>query len=669
MFANISLKTKLIALGVLFSVVPLLVINITTALQNRHTSEKARAGLSELAYSDLDHTLHGVLAMISTQQEVLQQSVTHALNVSRRLLQDAGGARLSADATVTWLAVNQYTEETVTVELPRMMAGEAWLGQNRDPARPTPIVDDVKSLLAGTCTIFQRMNADGDMLRVATNVEKLDHTRAIGTYIPAVNPDGKANPVVAALLKGETFHGRAFVVNTWYITAYEPLRNDRNEIVGALYFGIPQESATALRQAILDLRIGKTGYVYVLDSKGHYVISKDGKRDGEDILHSTDADGRFFIREIIDKARAAKSGEVFEARYPWKNEEQEEARIKVVRLGYFEPWDWIIGVGSYEEEFFEARNAIETYARHNLAVQLAVTGITLLLTVGAWWVLSGRIGRRLAAVTTRMQNASEQVFSASGQVSEGSGQLAEGATQQAASLEETSASLEEMASMTRQNADHARHADALMHEASMTIDQANESMGRMTLSMQEINRSGEETQKIINTIDKIAFQTNLLALNAAVEAARAGQAGAGFAVVAEEVRNLAIRTGEAAKNTSELIQGSVKHIREGAGLLDVTSKAFDEVAVKARQVTQLISEIAVASDEQAKGIGQLNTAVGEMDKVVQQNAANAEGSASSAREMSVQSEILKALVGEMAVMVDGARRLEFATPAAKLLER
>ena len=667
MLTKRSLKTKLIGLGVLLSVAPLLIINITTALQNRHTSEKAGNGLSELAFSDLDHTLHGVMAMISTQQEVLQQSVTNALNVSRRLLRDAGGIRLDADASVTWQAVNQLTEEAAAIELPRLMAGDAWLGQNSDLASPTPIVDDVKSLQGGTCTIFQRMNAAGDMLRVATNVEKLDHTRAIGTYIPAVNPDGKANPVVASLLKGETYYGRAYVVNAWYITAYEPLRNDRNEIMGALYFGIPQESATALRQAIMDVRIGKTGYVYVLDSKGNYVISKDGKQDGKNIKDATDADGRYFVREIVAKAVASKNGEIFEARYPWKDSDGEEARTKVVRLGYFAPWDWIIGVGTYEDEFFEARNAIEAYARRNLVIQLAVTVITLLFTICAWWVFAGLIGRRLTAVTTRMQSAAEQVFSVSGQVSDASEQLAEGSSQQAAAIEETSSSLEEMASMTMRNADHARDADALMHEADATINKANETMVRLTVSMEEINRSGEETRKIIETIDKIAFQTNLLALNAAVEAARAGQAGAGFAVVATEVRNLAIRSAEAAKHTSELIQGSVKHIHEGSTLLDVTNKAFDEVAAKARKVTQLISEIATASDEQAKGIGQVNTAVNEMDKVVQLNAATAEESSSSAREMSAQAEVLKAMVAEMAAVVDGARQL--GTPALKLLQR
>ena len=207
--------------------------------------------------------------------------------------------------------------------------------------------------------------------------------------------------------------------------------------------------------------------------------------------------------------------------------------------------------------------------------------------------------------------------------------------------------------MTKQNADNANQADALMKDANQTIATANSTMDQMTVSMNSITQSGEETQKIVKTIDEIAFQTNLLALNAAVEAARAGEAGAGFAVVADEVRNLAMRAADAAKDTSGLIEESAKQIKEGAALVDVTNKAFDEVAVQADKVTNLIGEIAAASTEQAQGIDQVNTAVGEMDRVVQQNAATAEESASASEEMNAQAEQMKSTVNEMVGFVEG----------------
>ena len=208
--------------------------------------------------------------------------------------------------------------------------------------------------------------------------------------------------------------------------------------------------------------------------------------------------------------------------------------------------------------------------------------------------------------------------------------LSAAATQQAASLEETSASLEEMNSMTRQNAENAGHADHLMKAVNAIVAKANRAMGDLTGSMEKISKSSAETSNIIKTIDEIAFQTNLLALNAAVEAARAGEAGAGFAVVADEVRNLAMRAAEAARNTSDLIEGTVNRISEGASLVTSTEQAFTEVAANTAKVGELIDEIAAASKEQSLGIEQLNTAVSEIDKATQQNVANADMLASNA---------------------------------------
>jgi methyl-accepting chemotaxis protein len=174
--------------------------------------------------------------------------------------------------------------------------------------------------------------------------------------------------------------------------------------------------------------------------------------------------------------------------------------------------------------------------------------------------------------------------------------------------------------------------------------------------MQAITQASEETQKIIKTIDEIAFQTNLLALNAAVEAARAGQAGAGFAVVADEVRNLAMRAADAARNTAGLIDGTVQKIRDGSELVIRTNEAFKRVSDGTGKAAQLVGEIAAASSEQAQGITQISTAVSEMDKVTQQNAANAEESASSAEEMSAQAAQMREVLGELIAVVGGAGR-------------
>jgi len=287
---------------------------------------------------------------------------------------------------------------------------------------------------------------------------------------------------------------------------------------------------------------------------------------------------------------------------------------------------------------------------------MGVVGLVGIAAVVCIALLSTRsITRPIKRIIEGLSDGADQVAGASGQVSSSAQQLAEGASEQAASIEETSASLEEIASMTRQNAENAAQANNLMKEANQVVARSNTSMAELSTSMQEISHASEETSKIIKIIDGIAFQTNLLALNAAVEAARAGEAGAGFAVVADEVRNLAMRAGEAAKNTADLIEGTVKKVKDGVLLVTRTNKDFSEVVTSASRVGDLVGEIAVASNEQSQGIEQINKAVAEMDKVVQHNAANAEESAAASEEMNAQAGQMKGFVQELVVMVGGSK--------------
>ncbi|MGE4292356.1 MAG: methyl-accepting chemotaxis protein [Desulfovibrio sp.] len=252
---------------------------------------------------------------------------------------------------------------------------------------------------------------------------------------------------------------------------------------------------------------------------------------------------------------------------------------------------------------------------------------------------------RLNDIMGQIGAAAEQVQSGSGQVSESSQALSQGATEQASSLEEITSSVTEISSQTRTNAENASQASRLASQARDAATEGDREMKNMVAAMQDINQSSQAISKIIKVIDEIAFQTNLLALNAAVEAARAGQHGKGFAVVAEEVRNLASRSAKAAQETAQLIEGSVVKVGKGSEIAAQTAESLQQIVDKAARVADLVAEIAAASDEQAKGVNQINIGLGQIDQVTQQNTANAEETASASEELSSQAVEMRRLVG------------------------
>ena len=285
-----------------------------------------------------------------------------------------------------------------------------------------------------------------------------------------------------------------------------------------------------------------------------------------------------------------------------------------------------------------------------------LSGVILVVIVGfVVYLVTKNIVKSMTRIITSLSQGSERVASAADQISSASQSLAEGATEQAAGLEESSSSLEEMSSMTIQNSENAQQASELANQAKTAAENGNNAMEKMSSAIFDIQNSSNETAKIIKVIDEIAFQTNLLALNAAVEAARAGEAGKGFAVVAEEVRNLAMRSAEAAKNTTKLIEESVNNSQNGVNISQEVTESLSEIKLSIAKTTDLVAEIAAASHEQAQGIDQVNTSIGQMDKVTQSNAANAEESASASEELRTQTINLNNTVLDLAGLVNGKK--------------
>ena len=297
---------------------------------------------------------------------------------------------------------------------------------------------------------------------------------------------------------------------------------------------------------------------------------------------------------------------------------------------------------------------LESVKTTQIYVTVIIAAAVLLGILFALFIPRGII-RVLWGVSKKMNDAANQVASAAQQVSASSQSLAGGTTRQADAMQETASALELMSVKTQENAANVHEADQLMKEANSIVIRADQSMTELSGSIDEISKASTETQKIVKTIDEIAFQTNLLALNAAVEAARAGEAGAGFSVVADEVRNLAIRAAAAAKTTSELIEGTVRRVQDGSAVVKRTNTDFTRVSESVIKVGELLSEIAHASKDQTEGIEQISRNISDVDGVTRKNASNAEESATASGQMNAQAEQMKELVSSLVVMVGGKR--------------
>jgi methyl-accepting chemotaxis protein len=410
-------------------------------------------------------------------------------------------------------------------------------------------------------------------------------------------------------------------------TACAPITKD-GKFVGSAVIGLKMDSLSDKVTA----KMGQTGYGFVVDQTGLLIAHPDKTKIL--MLNMSTLVGM----EEITKSMLAKQTTVQDYIF--------QGTKKIAGITPVELTGWSVCVTQDTNEFLAAAHSIRNF--------IVIIGIIFLaLTIVCVTFFARSISLPIKSAVDQMSEAANQVASASGQVSTASQSLAEGSSEQASAIEETSSSLEEMSSMTKQNASNAAQADGLMKQANQVIQKANEGMKSLTRSMTEITAASEETSKIIKTIDEIAFQTNLLALNAAVEAARAGEAGAGFAVVADEVRNLAIRAADAAKNTSGLIEGTVRKIKDGSTLVVNTNEAFVEVSVSASKVGELLGEISAASQEQSQGIDQINKAVSEMDKVTQSTAATAEESASASEEMNAQAEQMKQVSRTLVNIIGG----------------
>jgi methyl-accepting chemotaxis protein len=783
---SLKFQTKVMALAIACVVFTAAVLAVFNEWQSQAFGSKADQTVYDLSDANLNQVATDVYNLVKAHDEVLQLQLHSNSQTAQYVLNQAGKVTLSNEA-VQWNAVNQLTKDAKPISLPKLLVGSAWLGINKNPTVASTIVDQVAKLTGDTVTIFQRMDAEGNLLRVSTNVLGADGQRAIGTYIPIHNVDGSSNAVASAILQGKSYQGPAFVVNAWYAADYEPILDDSNQVIGAIYVGVKRENVASLRSAIQGIQVGKTGYVFVLGSQGdqlgQYVISKGGARDGENILNSKDTNGNLFIQEIIQKAVQLKPGEFATEKYPWQNQGETQPRTKVARLVYYQPWGWVIGVSAYDDELAVIHGDLDALLKQQrITVLVASLGMSLLVCLVSWLfarsmvkplkrisqiagaiatgdldheidyrskdeigiladgfrgmvaylqsmvgaatriaegdltqdviLASGKDGLGMAfrqmilqlremvrkieenaaslgSASSLLVETADQAGQATNQISVTIQQVAFGTNQQSGSITETAAFMEEMSktidrvakgvqeqnqavgkaaeitqqisAVIKQVSDNAQAGAAGSGKAAEVAQGGAETVNasirgmesiqtKVNLSAKKVQEMGIRSQQIgviVETIEDIASQTNLLALNAAIEAARAGEHGKGFAVVADEVRKLAERASSSTKEIGALVKGIQVTVTEAVNAMDEGSNevrrgvdqanqagtALGEILKAANDVRRQVSEIAGAAMKM-NGLSQdLVRATHSVSMVVEENTAAAEEMSASASEV------------------------------------
>lgn len=408
--------------------------------------------------------------------------------------------------------------------------------------------------------------------------------------------------------------------------------------------------ATAQKMAINKIAATKydgSNYVWINDYNNNMIYHPTLKGNQSNL---TDKNGVRLIAEGTVAAKEKGSGLV---KYLWKKQGQDPSKVfpKISFFRAYPDWKWVIATGIYVDD---VDNIIWGTFLQILFFNIIVTAIVIVVALAT---IVKDIVTSMDRITKDLDDSSRGVSVASSQLDAASQKLAEGSTEQAASIQETSSTLEETASMVQQNRENTQQAAALAKQSKDYANNSNVQMQKMMSAMEDLKKSSAEIAKIIKVIDEIAFQTNILSLNAAVEAARAGDAGKGFAVVAEEVRSLAQRSAQAAQDTTQIIESNITLSENGAKIAQEVQQSVSEIDLQSKKVSDLLDEIAVATDEQAQGVSQINKAIAQMEIILSSNASTAEESAAASKALYEQTLNMNEIISRLSSAVNGQEDL------------
>lgn len=661
---TITLRRKIILLAAASAVLPVLCLQLLLTWGKGEVSQKIDADLYDLARKNIEQIARDVYAMCGITRDTTQRYLSQSMGAIHHILDKHGTVSLAKE-TVVWEAADQDTGRAERVELPRMLLGGDWLGQNTDFGTPSPVVDEIFLLTGLDTTLFQRMNERGDMLRVASHLKAKDNRRSTGTFIPAVEKDNQPNPVIQSILAGQSYRG---MVNYWgqsSVTAYDPLLNAEGRVIGMVGTGMKAEAMDLLIRTIREIRVGSTGYVFVLgmhkERRGVYLISKDRKRDGENLLNFRDPTGRFLIREMVETAEKSARGEISHFRYLWLNPEDKAPRAKIAAVIYFEPFDWVIGVGTYEDDYFTARLAVDDHLS-GLLVNLTLAGCVLLvLAAGTAILLGNRIARPLGLVTGLAQHVArgdilearyglsamteasgerepggakdeirqltgaframtDHLAGLIGQVQAASMAATASTTQIAASARQLEATVAEQAASTRQVTASSREISQRSQELVQTVGEVSETVketaGLAQTGQGEIARMGAAMGRLVKATE--AISTRLSVIND--RANRISNVVTAINKISDQTTLLSLNAAIEAEKAGEYGRGFSVVAREVSRLADRTAAATQDIENMVREMQSSVSsgvmEMDKFADEVRRGVSEVGSIGQRLERII-----------------------------------------------------
>jgi methyl-accepting chemotaxis protein WspA len=407
---RLSLRYKIIGLAFLAALIPFLLISIITPGLEKRLENQLSDELDGLAQDNVGQIAEDVYRLCSTVHQLQVDRVIKARVAASTILEEDGGASL-LKKTVRWKAYNPLTNRNSTLELPALAIGGEWIGKQTSLTEDSPVVDKVKRLTGADCSLYQRINAEGDMLRAAATTTNADGRRIIGRILPAKTADGRMNPAIQAALQMQNYHEEVLPDLETTIRNFEPVFSPNGDVIGMMEVSLSMNIMHNVLKALSDTSVGKSGYVWVLGAdgkdKGQYILSQDNLRDGENILNATDAAGRGFVQEIISDARreSVNPGHISYKQYNWKNPGDPEERTKLAAFTYFAPWDWVVGAGAYLDDYHDARMAMRTSMEAYTQQVLACGGVVLFIVL----ILSFHYGSMITDPIRRMVTIAQDV--------------------------------------------------------------------------------------------------------------------------------------------------------------------------------------------------------------------------------------------------------------------